>query len=225
MLSAAVIYSIPAGAIDHERARGFVSGQRDEDEQGLWTLLKSNRPLLLLSLIAAIFHFAHASMLPLAGQKLGLANPGLESTLVSACILTGQLVAIPVAMVVGRNVGWGLKPLLAVSCLALAVRGVTFALFNNLYLQVGAQLFEGVAMGIWDVLIPLILADLIIGSGRYSTSRGVLSTVQGVGGSLSNAAAGFMVMLGGYTTAFAGLTRTRFCRSYPTGLACVNCIC
>ena len=207
LLSVAVIFSIPAGAIDHQRARGFVSGQREEDEQGIWALLTSNRPLLLLSVIAAIFHFAHASMLPLAGQKLGLANPGLESTLVSACIIAGQLVTIPVAMIAGRHAkAWGLKPLLAVSCFALAVRGVTFAVFDNIYLQVAAQLFEGVAMGIWDVLIPLIIADLVAGSGRYSMSRGVLSTVQGIGGSLSNVVAGGMVMLGGYTVAFAGLS-------------------
>ncbi len=206
-LSTLVIFSIPAKAIDHNRARGFASGQREEEEQSIWKLLTGNRPLLLLSLIAATFHFAHASMLPLAGQKLGLAHPGLESTLVSACILVGQLVTIPVAVLVGRNIDtWGLKRLLAVSCIALAVRGVTFAWFDNLYLQVGAQVFEGVAMGIWDVLIPLIIADLVVGSGRYSMSRGVLGTVQGVGGSLSNAAAGFMVMLGGYTVAFAGLS-------------------
>jgi hypothetical protein len=207
VLSVAVLFSIPAGAIDHQRARGFVSGQREEEKQGIWALLTSNRPLLLLSVIAAIFHFAHASMLPLAGQKLGLANPGLESTLVSACIIAGQLVTIPVAMIAGRHAeAWGLKPLLAVSCLALAVRGVTFALSDNVYLQVAAQLFEGVAMGIWDVLIPLIIADLVAGSGRYSMSRGVLSTVQGIGGSLSNVVAGGMVMLGGYTLAFAGLS-------------------
>jgi hypothetical protein len=132
--------------------------------------------------------------------------PGL-STLVSACIIAGQLVTIPVAMIAGRHAeAWGLKPLLAVSCFALAVRGVTFAVFDNIYLQVAAQLFEGVAMGIWDVLIPLIIADLVAGSGRYSMSRGVLSTVQGIGGSLSNVAAGGMVMLGGYTVAFAGLS-------------------
>jgi hypothetical protein len=206
-LSVAVILSIPSSAIDHQRARGFVNGQSEEEEQGFWALLIGNRPLLLLSLIAALFHFAHASMLPLAGQKLGLANPGLESTLVSACIIAGQIVTIPVAIVAGRKAEtWGLKPLLAMSCFALAVRGVTFAWFDNLYLQVAAQLFEGLAMGIWDVLIPLIIADLVVGSGRYSMSRGVLSTVQGVGGSLSNAAAGFMVMLGGYGVAFAGLS-------------------
>ena len=207
VFSVAVIFSIPSRAIDHQRARGFVSGQPEGEEQSIWALLTGNRPLLLLSLIAAIFHFAHASMLPLAGQKLGLAHPGLESTLVSVCILVGQFVTIPVAILVGRNVEvWGLRPLLAVSCIALAVRGVTFAWFDNLYLQIAGQMFEGVAMGIWDVLIPLIIADLVVGSGRYSMSRGVLGTVQGVGGSLSNAAAGFMVMWGGYTAAFVGLS-------------------
>ena len=50
-----------------------------------------------------------------------------------------------------------------------------------------------------------MLADFVVGSGRYSMSRGVVGTVQGVGGSLSNVAAGTMVMLGGYPAAFAGL--------------------
>jgi sugar phosphate permease len=54
--------------------------------------------------------------------------------------------------------------------------------------------------------VPLILADLVVGSGRYSMSRGVVGTVQGVGGSLSNAAAGGVVMAGGYPAAFAMLS-------------------
>jgi hypothetical protein len=44
-----------------------------------------------------------------------------------------------------------------------------------------------------------------VGSGRYSTSRGLLGTVQGIGGSISNGAAGVAVMLGGYGAAFAML--------------------
>jgi MFS family permease len=206
VLSAAVILSIPAGAIDHQRARGFTPGQREEDEQGVLALLMENRPLLLLSLIAAVFHFANASMLPLAGQKLGLAHPGFESTLVSACIIIAQLVTIPVAIMVGRKAGdWGVRPLLAASCLALAMRGIAFAWFDNPYLLVAAQILDGVSTGIWDVLIPLIIADYVVGSGRYSMSRGVLGTVQGVGGSLSNAAGGLMVTMGGYAMAFVGL--------------------
>jgi hypothetical protein len=205
-LSAAIILTIPARAIDHQRARGFARGQSADEAQSVWTLLTENRPLLMLSAIAATFHFANASMLPLVGQKLALAHPGLETALTSACILVAQLVTVPVAIAVGRNVGaWGLKTLLAASCLALALRGAAFAWFDSAALLVAAQILDGVATGIWDVLIPLMLADFVVGSGRYSMSRGVLGTVQGVGGSLSNAAAGAMVMAGGYTAAFLGL--------------------
>jgi hypothetical protein len=206
-LSAMVILTIPARAIDHERARGFVASQHAGHAQNFWMLLTRNRPLLILSLIAATFHFANASMLPLAGQKLAIAHPGLESALMSACILVAQLATIPVAMLVGRKAQiWGLRSLLAAACVALALRGAVFAWFDNAVLLVAAQLFDGISTGIWDVLVPLILADIVAGSGRYSMSRGVLSTVQGVGGSLSNVAAGTMVMIGNYGAAFAGLS-------------------
>ena len=75
--------------------------------------------------------------------------------------------------------------------------GRAFAWFDNAPLLVAAQVLDGIATGIWDVLVPLILADLVVGSGRYSMSRGVVGTVQGIGGSLSNVAAGTMVMLAG----------------------------
>jgi hypothetical protein len=206
MLSAVIIFTIPAHAIDHERARGFVPSQPAEQPQSVWRLLTGNRPLLLLALIAATFHFANASMLPLVGQKLGLAHPGMETALMSACIIIAQLVTIPVAILAGRKVEvWGLRSLLAASCVALALRGAAFASFDNAALLVAAQILDGVATGIWDVLIPLILADLVAGSGRYSMSRGVVGTVQGIGGSLSNVAAGSAVTMAGYGPAFAML--------------------
>jgi MFS family permease len=206
ILSAVIILTIPAHAIDHERARGFVHSQAALQPQGVWSLLSSNRPLLILALIAATFHFANASMLPLVGQKLGLAHPGFETALMSACIMIAQFVTIPVAILAGRKVeAWGLRSLLAAACIALALRGAAFAWFDNAVLLVMAQILDGVATGIWDVLLPLILADLVAGSGRYSMSRGVVGTVQGVGGSLSNVAAGSIVTSAGYSAAFAML--------------------
>jgi hypothetical protein len=50
-----------------------------------------------------------------------------------------------------------------------------------------------------------VLADIMRGTGRYNVSRGVISTVQGVGGSLSHAIAGIMVVEAGYGVAFLGL--------------------
>jgi predicted MFS family arabinose efflux permease len=206
MLSVVVILTIPADAIDHDRARGFASHQPVEHPESFWTLISRNRPLLILALIAATFHFAHASMLPLTGQKLALAHPGYETALTSACILIAQLVTIPVAILAGRTVGTvGLKGLLAIASIALALRGAATGWFDSAAPLLAAQMLDGVAMGIWDVLVPLIVADLVVGSGRYSMSRGVVGTVQGVGGSLSNAAAGAVVVAGGYSAAFAML--------------------
>ena len=71
---------------------------------------------------------------------------------------------------------------------------------------------DGIAVGIWDTLLPLMLARFVAGSGRYSASRGLLGIIQGVGGSLSNAAGGVVATMAGYSAAFgmlalfAGLT-------------------
>jgi sugar phosphate permease len=52
----------------------------------------------------------------------------------------------------------------------------------------------------------LVLADVMRGTGRYSTARGVVGTVQGVGGSLSNVVAGVIVIQAGYDAAFLALS-------------------
>ena len=206
LLSAWAVLSIQASAIDHDRARGFRPQQHGERPETWWRLLRDHKPLLMLAATVAIFHFANASMLPLAGQKLALAYPGFETALVSACILVAQLVTIPVAIMTGLKADvWGRKPLLIVACLALVLRGIVFASFESAPLLIAAQILDGVGAGILDVLIPLMLADIVGGTGRYSMSRGLLSTIQGIGGSLSNVAAGTIVGWGGYGAAFTCL--------------------
>ena len=205
-LSAWVVLGIPQAAIDQDRARGFTARQIVRRPQSAWQLLTQNKSLALLALIAAAFHFANAAMLPLVGQKLALAHPGFETALMSACILISQLVTIPVALYIGARTGvLGQKALLAAACTALTMRGLAFAWFDNPFLLVGAQILDGVAAGIWDVILPLMLAEFVAGSGRYSMSRGVVGTVQGVGGSLSNVVAGTIVNWAGYGVAFAVL--------------------
>jgi len=205
-VSAWIALTIPKQAIDHERARGFAPGQTHAEPQRFWGLFLENRAFLVLALIAAAFHFANTSMLPLIGQKLALSHPGLETALLSACILVAQAVAVPVAIFAGRKAtAWGPVALLAAACLALASRGLLFARFNDASVLIGAQVLDGVATGLWDVLVPLILGSVISGSGRYSMGRGVLGTVQGIGGSLSYACSGALVMIGGFGLAFAAL--------------------
>ena len=80
-----------------------------------------------MGLIVASFHFANDAMLVLAGQKLALHYPGLETALTASLILTVQLITIPVAAAVGRKAkSSGVKPFLAIACIALVARGLTF---------------------------------------------------------------------------------------------------
>jgi MFS family permease len=69
---------------------------------------------------------------------------------------------------------------------------------------------DGIGFGLFDALIPLLLADILRSTGRYNVSRGVIGTVQGVGGSLSNVVAGAIVVAAGYGIAFLALAAFAF---------------
>jgi len=59
------------------------------------------------------------------------------------------------------------------------------------------QLLDGVGAGIFGALAPLVLADLMRSSGRYNAAQGAIATAQGIGASLSNTAAGLIVVRAG----------------------------
>jgi len=67
---------------------------------------------------------------------------------------------------------------------------------------IGVQLLDGVGAGIFGVLTPLVVADLMRGTGRYNLTLGVVATSHGVGASLSGFAAGLIVDHFGYSEAF-----------------------
>ena len=209
VLTSLAVLSIPAHSIDHDRARGLDdgSGMADHQKPAGWHVLLERRPLLVLSAANALFHFANAPMLLLLGQKLALAHPGQETALTSACIITAQLVAIPTALLVGLKANsWGRKALLLVGFGALPIRGVLYTISDNAVWLVSVQILDGVAAGSLDALIPLVLADIMLGTGRYNAARGVLGTVQGVAGSLSMTVAGLLVMGTGYSATFLALS-------------------
>jgi MFS family permease len=207
VLTVAAVLSIPASAIDHERARGLDDGQAAMPIQPAgWRALLECRPLLVLALSIALFHFANAPMLTLLTQELALAHPMQASMLISACIVTAQLVSIPVALLVGAKAdAWGRKPLLLVGFAALPLRGLLYTIWDHPAWLVAIQVLDGISLGILDALLALVLVDVMRGTGRYSTARGVVGTVQGVGGSLSNVVAGVIVVQAGYDAAFLAL--------------------
>jgi MFS family permease len=206
VLTTLAVLSIPAQAINHDRARGLDSHSTKHEKPLGWSVLLERQPLLILTAANALFHFANAPMLPLLGQKLALAHPGVETALTSACIITAQLVTIPVALWVGWNANsWGRKALLLIGFGALPVRGVLYTLSDNAVWLVSVQILDGIAAGTLDALIPLVLADVMRGTGRYNLARGMLGTIQGVAGSLSNVVAGTLVVGFGYSATFLAL--------------------
>ena len=205
VLTTLTVLGIPARAIDHERARGLGEGRPGGRPAG-WHVLFDRRPLLVLAAGVALFHFANAPMLPLLTQKLALAYPGATTALVAACVVTAQLVSVPTALLVGARADtWGRKPILLAGFAALPLRGVLYTVSDERVFLIAVQALDGIALGILDALMALVLADIMRGTGRYNVARGVVGTVQGIGGSLSNVVAGFIVVTAGYGAAFLTL--------------------
>jgi MFS family permease len=64
------------------------------------------------------------------------------------------------------------------------------------------QLLDGVGAGIFGAITPLVLADLMRGTGRYNLAQGAIGTAQGIGAASSGLAAGLIVDHFGYSAAF-----------------------
>src|SRR5436309_10740168 len=151
----------------------------------------------------AVFHLANAPLLPLVGQKLAHANPQYATAMMSSCIVAAQLVMLPIALFVGRNADrLGRKPILLAGFAILPIRAVLYTFSDKSAWLIAVQLLDGVGAGIFGALTPLLLADLMRGTGRYNLAQGAVGTVQGVGASSSGLAAGIIVDHLGYNAAF-----------------------
>jgi MFS family permease len=200
---------IDPGAIDHALARG-ADAQQEEHPSGLRSLLKS-RPLLAFTAAITLFHFANAAMLPLLGEKLALGNHGTETLFMAACIVTAQIVMVPMAILVGhRSDAWGRKPIFLTGFAVLPLRGLLYTLTQNPYVLVSVQILDGIGAGIFGALFFIVIADLTKGTGRYNLALGATSAAWGLGAALSNSIAGFIVEWAGYSVAFLFLAGVAF---------------
>jgi MFS family permease len=208
VLAGIAVLSIPSQAIDLDRARDLEDGPAaagPASPAGYGILFKS-RPLVIFGLCVMLFHFANAPLLPLVGQKLAATYPKEATAMMSSCIVAAQLVMLPIAMLVGRKAdAWGRKPLFLAGFAVLPVRAALYTLSDNSFWLIGVQLLDGVGAGVFGALTPLVVADIMRGTGRYNLALGAVATVQGIGASLSGLAAGVIVDHFGYSPAFLGL--------------------
>ena len=203
LASAAIVTLIDPKAIDHEQARGGEDVGHKGEPMPFRELLK-RRDLRIFLVSVVLFHFGNAAMLPMAGQVLARTHPGSDTVALSACIIAAQFVMVGVAWAVGRASarGVGRKPIFLVALAVLPVRGVLFSITDSPYGVVGIQLLDGVAAGIFGVISVLIASDLMRGTGRFNLAQGLTALAVGVGATLSNATAGFVVQGVGYAGGF-----------------------
>jgi MFS family permease len=124
----------------------------------------------------------------------------------SVCILAAQLVMVPMAVLVGRKAdSWGRKPLFLAGFLILPIRGVLYTASDDPFWLLGVQMLDGIGAGLTDALLPLIVADLTWGTGRFNVTQGAVRTAHGIGASLSTTIAGLIVVSAGYSAAFLAL--------------------
>jgi MFS family permease len=206
VLTMIAVLSIPAASIDHDRARdlGPQSGAA-ESPTGVagYGILFQSQPLVVFGFCVMLFHLANAALLPLVGQKLAAAYPKEATAMMSACIVAAQLVMLPIALLVGRTADtWGRKPLFLAGFAVLPLRAVLYTLSDNSLWLIGVQVLDGVGAGIFGALTPLVIADIMRGTGRYNLAQGAIATVQGIGAASSGLAAGVIVDHFGYSAAF-----------------------
>jgi MFS family permease len=210
----AAVFSIRAGDIDHQLARGGSAAKDDAAQPiGLRELL-TYRNLLVFLVTVFFFHFSNAAMLPMAGQVLARTHPGSATLALSACIIVAQIVMTIMALAVGRalQAGYGRKPIFLVMLTVLSVRGVLFAqLTTNPWAVVAIQALEGVAAGIFSVIAVIIASDLMRGTGRFNMAQGLMNVAVGAGAGLSNLSAGFVVQWFGYPIGFFYLSGIAVC--------------
>ncbi|MBV9290618.1 MAG: MFS transporter [Hyphomicrobiales bacterium] len=201
-LTSAAVLMIPASAINHDRARDLGG---DGAAAGV-SVLFTTRPLAIFAASALLFHFANAPLLPLVGQKLAFQFPKEATAMLSFCMVAAQGVMLPIALFVGRNADrLGRRPIFLIAFAVLPIRAALYVLSDNAFWLLSVQLLDGVGAGIYQALTPLLIADVMRGTGRYNLAQGAIATTQGVGASISALATGEAVDHLGYTPAFLSL--------------------
>jgi MFS family permease len=185
--------------------------------------LLRKRSLVVLTFALFLFHAANAAMLPLVGTEMAMRSDrvvlpflGTEismgqwaSALVALCIVVPQLVVAAIAPGVGRlAVARGRRPVLLLGFAALPARAAILAINSDPWVIVAAQMLDGICGAVLGVLVPLSLADIARGSGRFNLAQGVAASATGIGAATSTAVAGYLATAFGSGTAFLGLAGT-----------------
>jgi MFS family permease len=198
---------IRSGDIDPNLSRGGIRLIERRSSSHAFRDLTDNRALLIFAGAVLLFQFANAASLPIMAGLLTTRLPETATLIISICIFAPQLIVVAIAPWVGRQAqSWGRRPLLLLCFAALSVRCAVFAATSQPYVVVAAQLLDGISAATLGVLVPLVIADVMRGTGRFNLAQGVVGTAVGIGASFSTTLAGYIADSLGSAAAFLCLS-------------------
>ncbi len=198
VLAAASVLIIRERELDEKTASGLTE---DRDKPVKWTELFRDRTVLFLFISVFAFHLANAPILP--AVALYVKKLGGSDNLMTATVLTAQVVMVPVALASGKLCdSWGRKPVMAVAFLVSPLRILSYSFVNTPAAIVWLQRLDGIGAGIYGVAIVAMTADLTRGKGRFNTLIGLFATALAIGGVAGPLLSGILVQHLGFRVAF-----------------------
>jgi MFS family permease len=198
--------------IDPIRADGSLNGALPGHKPSSVAMLLGKPSLLILTFCVFLFHAANAAMLPLVGAEMTVRSGYWATALVAACIVLPQLVVALIAPGIGRlAVSKGRRPVLILGFAVLPIRAAVLALNSDPAIIIGVQVLDGLSAAVLGVLVPLSLADISRGTGRFNLAQGIVGSATGIGAAASTAVAGYLATQFSVSLAFAGLAITAVC--------------
>lgn len=157
-------------------------------------------------------------MLPLLSQRAHAMGVDSSGAYAAATIIIAQSTMILVAFVCGRlvseksprnsrdkgtlNAGKIYFWLFFACFFALIVRAFIAANFAGIGGMVLTQLLDGVGAGVSGVVVPIVVAMSLRGSGHINAALAFVLTCGGLGGALSGAVGGYFAEFYGYFSAY-----------------------
>jgi hypothetical protein len=191
------VLAIDPGRIDHKAARGLATDTGKPGPSGLSVLLAC-RGLVLLAIVMLIFHWGNAPMSRLIAQQYSIE---LGTPFRTTAITTGVsqfamiLVALAAPLAIRR---FGLSTTFLIALAALPLRGALAGSIPDFWVIYPVQVLDGIGAGLLGIVTPVAAERLLAGTGRFNVGFAAVMTMQGIGASLSNVVAGWLVSVGGY---------------------------
>ncbi len=198
LAAAASVFLIRSEDLDERVA----SGLSEEHENAMpWTALLKDRTILAVFVAIFLFHLANAPILPTTA--LYVKKLGGSDSLMTATVLTAQLVMVPVAIFAGKfGDRWGRKPVLGIAFWILPLRILSYTLAHNPRTIVWLQGLDGIGAGIYGVVVISLASDLTRGRGRFNTLAGLFATALAIGGVVGPVISGFVIQHMGFRATF-----------------------